>query len=603
MFKRKKILWVIIPFLSLFIVYVFATYISECLGNVCFKLVGQEHYPNVLIYGKFYDFKNNTNKEFFVPNKTLKEINSFINATKTGNALAHDPANGKQGVEVCVEGDLTTVPTDLNNDGIDDVYGCGCGIAIDTREDDPKSLVAGTPKTYNSVEMGNKCWFSEPLTYDLPVGGASMYYSGPKIVEAQAQAIIDNGGSNNICPAGWRVPSDKDWMDLETWLGMATPDMVKQVAGGDDDYEFGGSAGGGVKVNYTKTQSLWGLASMKDVTETPMVYPTTTFYAAGERSLTLSAGDAGYDLINEFLIHTPTGINVDKSFYWSDDLTYLKDETFNTNSGVGRVYRAMYQTNQTGTQKNIEIERGVMYTEVPDFGSGGDWLTWLVGDAAALPPVSKVQVRCVKDVPHVYSASIAPKVNNVSGDPGECGALLQDVKANAILCTKNGQNVHPLNCAEAEYLNPATPYSFAANSGGRKIDFYDGKAGYGTEGYFYTNCTPSCTPYAGNTCSNNSECNDYGVGVNPNTGTCVGYQAAGSVATCRSTNYMASECFDDNGNSLGNCDTSYCASFTTVTSCQNAMALASPGNGLGNYENVCNVTSSNLETMGTCSCP
>lgn len=38
----------------------------------------------------------------------------------------------------------------------------------------------------------------------------------------------------NICPAGWRVPSDSDWMDLERWLGVSEIELGRIYGRGSD---------------------------------------------------------------------------------------------------------------------------------------------------------------------------------------------------------------------------------------------------------------------------------------------------------------------------------------------------------------------------------
>lgn len=95
--------------------------------------------------------------------------------------------------------------------------------------------------TYNVVEIGDQCWFSENLR-------SSDYTNGDAIEEIEdgfawsltnegAQCIMDNDPENlvtygrlynglavlddrGLCPSGWHVPTDADWMTLEFELGM-----------------------------------------------------------------------------------------------------------------------------------------------------------------------------------------------------------------------------------------------------------------------------------------------------------------------------------------------------------------------------------------------
>ena len=154
--------------------------------------------------------------------------------------------------------------------------------------------------TYDVVEIGDQCWFAENLrttTYlngdMIPAGltngdwtsttsGATAVYGegssscqdySPDIDACdEAQSLAEYGRLYNwyavddvrgLCPIGWHVPTDEDWMALEIELGM-TPaeassfgwrgttqgtqlkaDYGWQNGGnGTDDFGFGASAGG-----------------------------------------------------------------------------------------------------------------------------------------------------------------------------------------------------------------------------------------------------------------------------------------------------------------------------------------------------------------------
>lgn len=94
---------------------------------------------------------------------------------------------------------------------------------------------------YLTVQIGEQCWFAEnarflpevsPSALGSEVDGlphAYVYgYDGSVVSEAVQSAGYANGALYNfdavisweICPAGWYVPSDEDWMTLESFLGM-----------------------------------------------------------------------------------------------------------------------------------------------------------------------------------------------------------------------------------------------------------------------------------------------------------------------------------------------------------------------------------------------
>jgi uncharacterized protein (TIGR02145 family) len=93
---------------------------------------------------------------------------------------------------------------------------------------------------YNTVQIGNQCWFAENLMY-LPnvttVSDSSdiqpLYYvygyNGTSVAAAKATSNYLNYGvlynwtaASNSCPTGWHLPSDTEWSYLITYLGGET---------------------------------------------------------------------------------------------------------------------------------------------------------------------------------------------------------------------------------------------------------------------------------------------------------------------------------------------------------------------------------------------
>jgi uncharacterized protein (TIGR02145 family) len=88
-------------------------------------------------------------------------------------------------------------------------------------------------KYYNLVEIGGQCWFSENLATNAFNDGT--YLSGwtaGSITTVPALSIANVEGEEyyynwwavndekNICPVGWHVPSDCEWMYLEKNIGI-----------------------------------------------------------------------------------------------------------------------------------------------------------------------------------------------------------------------------------------------------------------------------------------------------------------------------------------------------------------------------------------------
>jgi uncharacterized protein (TIGR02145 family) len=95
------------------------------------------------------------------------------------------------------------------------------------------------------VEIGGQCWYSRnavntPSAYDpaptwvnsTDVGWSGVYTGGPFTNEGllyQWSAAMNGSTTERaqgVCPTGWHVPSDCEWMYLENTLGMSTTDQL-----------------------------------------------------------------------------------------------------------------------------------------------------------------------------------------------------------------------------------------------------------------------------------------------------------------------------------------------------------------------------------------
>jgi len=110
---------------------------------------------------------------------------------------------------------------------------------------------------YNTVVIGNQCWTVENLR-------ASNYNNGDEIPNVTANSAWQNLSSGawshynndalfenpygklynwfavaddrNVCPAGWHVPTDDDWKEMEISLGMSPAEADEMFwRGGDEE--------------------------------------------------------------------------------------------------------------------------------------------------------------------------------------------------------------------------------------------------------------------------------------------------------------------------------------------------------------------------------
>ena len=123
---------------------------------------------------------------------------------------------------------------------------------------------------YNTVEIGDQCWFAENLAY-LPEihdndefvaraaaasPGYGVYgYDGSDVTTAKAQdnysdyGVLYNGYSVNqitLCPAGWHVPSLGEFVEAANYIGDETPgykmkaSSINPINWGDDSTDIYG---------------------------------------------------------------------------------------------------------------------------------------------------------------------------------------------------------------------------------------------------------------------------------------------------------------------------------------------------------------------------
>jgi uncharacterized protein (TIGR02145 family) len=100
---------------------------------------------------------------------------------------------------------------------------------------------------YNTVQIGDQCWFSENCRYLPEVSPSSegndtdpyyyVYdYQGTDVTAAKSTSNYETYGvlynwpavmTEAICPSGWHIPSDGEWQTMEISLGMSESEAAQ----------------------------------------------------------------------------------------------------------------------------------------------------------------------------------------------------------------------------------------------------------------------------------------------------------------------------------------------------------------------------------------
>jgi uncharacterized protein (TIGR02145 family) len=116
-------------------------------------------------------------------------------------------------------------------------------------------------KTYRTVKIGRRTWMAENLNYESEDGGSSCRNGDAGNCEKYGR-LYDWNTAQEVCPAGWQLPSFNDWDALAVYAGgdNAAGRKLKAASGwagnggyrgkGTDDYGFSALPGGGEPDRY-----------------------------------------------------------------------------------------------------------------------------------------------------------------------------------------------------------------------------------------------------------------------------------------------------------------------------------------------------------------
>lgn len=73
-------------------------------------------------------------------------------------------------------------------------------------------------RIYKTVSIDNRLWMAENLAF-RPPGGNYWAYGNQKVYAETYGYLYDWQAARDVCPAGWRLPTEAEWAELIEFLG------------------------------------------------------------------------------------------------------------------------------------------------------------------------------------------------------------------------------------------------------------------------------------------------------------------------------------------------------------------------------------------------
>jgi uncharacterized protein (TIGR02145 family) len=108
------------------------------------------------------------------------------------------------------------------------------GYSVRCVQNIPKTSKTKDIAQYKTVKIGNQVWMAENLNYKT---GKSWCFEDDDFYCKKYGRLYDWSTAAKACPAGWHLPSDSEWNELENSAGKGLADAIAALKGGFRDSE------------------------------------------------------------------------------------------------------------------------------------------------------------------------------------------------------------------------------------------------------------------------------------------------------------------------------------------------------------------------------
>jgi uncharacterized protein (TIGR02145 family) len=199
--------------------------------------------------------------------------------------------------------------------------------------------------SYATVPIGKQIWMAEnmawlPFVNEVNDGSEDqgkendpfyyVYdYNGTDAASARETSnyktygvLYNYNAALDACPDSWHLPTDKEWMDLESYLGMNSIDLAKQGSRGTDQ-------GSSIKATWG-----WEFNSWNDIYGNGTNETGFTALPGGLREIDYSDLSARFSISHWGFWWSSTELTLDYGYAWERDLMYTNDYIYRGPSDI-----------------------------------------------------------------------------------------------------------------------------------------------------------------------------------------------------------------------------------------------------------------------------